>query len=366
MANTKIVEKIVEAFIEQDYEKVILLLDNEIELAKNKGNNTVAKRIRNLMLKVKSEPKYSGQSASPMPISDIGSELLVERIEPRYSLKEIILDPTNQKVVDDFISEWADYEKLAAHGIFPTNKVLLYGNPGTGKTRLAHALSSALNFPLVLVRLDELISSFLGKTGKNLRDIFELARHQSIILFMDEIDTVAKHRDDIRELGELKRVVTVLLQNIDNFPSNSILIGATNYETLLDHAIWRRFNLKLKFGLPNKLERVKLFKLFLEDFKNDLDFELLANLTEDFSGSSINDICMSMKKRAIINNKTVLHDSDAIQEILIHSNPSFYRLKVDKKKLYRMAQMLKDEGYELADIAKLSGIAYTTLRDNVK
>lgn len=367
MANIKTVEELVQSFIDKDLSKVVVILDKEIELAKKNNNNTVARRLRNLIIKIRPTSGLFAQSLGAMNnITDDKLDLLIERAQMNFTLNDVVLDTTTTKIVEDIIKEWADYDKLAEYNIYPTNRILFYGPPGTGKTKLAYALSKALDRQLIIVKLDELVSAFLGKTGKNIRDIFELAKREPIVLLLDEIDTIAKHRDDNKELGELKRVVTVLLQNIDNFPSNSILIGATNHENLLDQAIWRRFPLKLKFDLPDKDGRKKLFNLFLRDFKNKINFGTLAELSEGFSGSLIFDVCSYIKKQAILNNNSIISDIDSIKGLLFFSNPNVSNVKVTKKYLYKMCRILKNNNYTLNDISHFSNIPYTTLRDNIK
>lgn len=155
---------------------------------------------------------------------------------------------------------------------------MLYGPPGCGKTTVAQLISSITNLPLVTARLDGLVSSLLGSTAKNIRKVFDYASKRECILFLDEFDVIAKLRDDKNELGELKRVVNSLIQNIDEFSEDSILIAATNHHKLLDPAIWRRFNTILALEKP-QLEEVNLLLLSLLRGKRQIFCQILKNST---------------------------------------------------------------------------------------
>jgi len=365
MTKVKIVEDLISAYISNDQQKIISLLEKEIQSSKKKGQYNVVKRLKNLVHKIPAKKSLSAQSTSIKSVVQIGEEnLLYEKINSSISLDEIVLDLPLKNTIISFLEEWDDYSKLSKHGIFPTNKLLFYGPPGTGKTKLAYAIANYLNFPLIFVRLDELISSYLGKTGKNIREIFEIARHENVVILLDEIDTVAKNRDDSKELGELKRIVTVLLQNIDVFPHNSIIVGATNNEFLLDKAVWRRFNLKLQFELPSLMSRELLFRLFVEGFSANINFSLLAELTEGLTGSMIFDISQAIKRQAILSGKKT-NDIGVIKSVFSYGNISNNDSKIPKRNIYKMCQILKDGGFSLKDVEVATGIPYTTLRDNI-
>ncbi|PKM83668.1 MAG: ATP-binding protein, partial [Firmicutes bacterium HGW-Firmicutes-13] len=159
---------------------------------------------------------------------------LYEIVKSDVDLDEVVLPESQKKILKQVIEEQKNSDNLRKHNMTPVNRVLLCGPPGCGKTMTAYALGKELNLPIAYVRLDGLISSYLGQTSTNLRKVFDSVRNQRIILFLDEFDAIAKKRDDTNELGELKRVVTTLLQNFDNMPTNVFLIAATNHDHLLD------------------------------------------------------------------------------------------------------------------------------------
>ena len=365
-------EELVKAHVGGDTNSLIKLIEEELSIAKEKGRANVARRLRNILTKMPKKVSYHGQSLGSFPLTLGKGNMdnpLFDQIDSNISLEEVILENRSEKIVQDFLAEWKRKNKLIEHGIFPINKLLFYGPPGTGKTKLVHAIATALGIPLITVRLDELFSSYLGKTGKNIREILEYAKRDDVIIFLDEIDTIAKQRDDLSDLGELKRVVTVLLQNIDSFPNNSILIGATNHENLLDKAIWRRFSLKVEFELPSEKSRKEIFKLYLGDFAEGIDVNSLARLSEDLSGSAIYDVCRDIKKGIVLGefqeNKKDIYKI-LIRAITFHFSKTRVMDKSKRAMVYDMCQKLKDEGLSLREIEELTGMPYTTLRDNVK
>jgi len=238
MFSIKLIENIVEAFASSNTSVVASLLKDESFKARENNKNSVARRLENLIKILPTNGGFSSSSLSGAPtnINDRGhnstNPFLFSEYFSNILPEKVILNSDSKEMIRTLFSEWEDAEKLLKFGLHPVNKILLYGPPGTGKTKLAYAIANKLNFPLVLVRLDELISSYLGKTGQNIREIFELAKNKQVVILLDEIDTVAKHRADEKELGELKRIVTVLLQNIDLFPAHSIIIGATNHDEI--------------------------------------------------------------------------------------------------------------------------------------
>lgn len=375
MPSIKLIEEIVDAFIAGNNHKVSSVLRKESIKSKSVNQNTVSKRLDNLIKKIPASSNFSTANVAPSHSdNDFYTKKiflnenpnLVTEFKSNIFPEQVILDDDAKKIVATLFREWEDRERLSKFGLQPANKLLLYGPPGTGKTRLAYAIANKLDFPLILVRLDELISSYLGKTGQNIREIFDIAKNKDVVLFLDEIDTIAKHRTDEKDLGELKRVVTVLLQNVDLFPNNSIIIGATNHDEILDKAIWRRFPLKIKLDLPNENSRKLLFMLFLEKIDKKVDYNLLVKMSEGLSGSEIFDLTQQAIKNFVISGNKYLTNSDILTAHFSLMLGSKISKKVSKKQAYAICQKLKDEGFKLREIELLTKIPYTTLRDNLK
>lgn len=181
---------------------------------------------------------------------------LFHEVQPRRRLGDLVLPPAVAKIVGEVAEEQVRKELLRAHGFEPRHRLLLIGPPGNGKTSLAEALAEALLLPLFVVRYEGIIGSFLGETALRLRRLFDFVRSRSCLLFFDEFDTLGKERGDEHETGEIKRVVSSLLLQIDDLPSHVVVVTATNHPELLDRAVWRRFQIRLQLPAPTKEQTV--------------------------------------------------------------------------------------------------------------
>jgi SpoVK/Ycf46/Vps4 family AAA+-type ATPase len=177
---------------------------------------------------------------------------LVQEIVPKRRLVDVQMDPRVASAVAEVIEEHHRSELLRSHGLEPRNRILLEGPPGNGKTSLAEAVAAELMVPFYVVRYEGVVSSFLGETTSRLDHVFEFARTRRCVLFFDEFDTIAKERADAHETGEIKRVVSTLLLQIDRLPSHVVAVCATNHGELLDRAAWRRFQLRLPLDPPSR------------------------------------------------------------------------------------------------------------------
>jgi len=295
MISAENIIKLIEAFKSNDSEDLDKYLRDMIKTAERQGHVHIAKKLRELRATPKRELDQGGRR---MFSSSLGEKnKLFEFRKSKVTSKDIILSSQNQNIFNEIKKNYENREVLKKHGLSDEIKVLLYGLPGTGKTLFAYALAGELGIPVVHIYIDVLISSYLGETGKNIKSIFQEAVNQNCILFLDEFDAIAKQRDDAQELGELKRVVTVLLQNIDELSPNNILIAATNHEHLLDKAIWRRFDYQLNLSYLDKKSLVKLYSLLLNGRKN-IDHELLSELSEGVSGALRKEIVEDKKMKA--------------------------------------------------------------------
>ena len=172
--------------------------------------------------------------------------------------------PSSGVLLTNLSEEQQRADLLRAHGLEPRHRVLLVGPPGTGKTTLAEAIAESAGVPLFVVRYETMIGSYLGETATRLKRLFDYARTTPCVLFFDEFDAIGKERGDIHETGEIKRVVTSLLMQVDDLPSYTIIAAATNHPELLDRASWRRFQLRLPLLLPDSRALTRYIQSFSE------------------------------------------------------------------------------------------------------
>ena len=204
--------------------------------------------------------------------------------------------------ISQFVDDAKHIELLSEKGVSARLGLLLYGPPGTGKSLLAGHVAASLGKPFYIARLDSLISSRLGETAKNIRGVFEYVHAKKAVLFLDEMDAIAKVRDDRHELGELKRVVNTVLQGLDSLADDVVTIAATNHPHLLDLAIWRRFPYKAEISLPDRDVRESLWLHFLHEGKEACRSEttLLAKASDGLNGADIENIGLAARRRAIL------------------------------------------------------------------
>ncbi len=177
---------------------------------------------------------------------------LVQELVPERSFDDLVLPKEVQELAREFVEEHHRVDLLRSHNLEPRNRLLLIGPPGNGKTSLAEAFAHALMVPLLLVRYEGVVGTYLGETAVRLRRLLDHASTRKCVLFFDEFETLGKERGDRHETGEIKRVVSSLLMQIDSLPSHVVVIGATNHAELLDRAVWRRFQVRMTLPEPTR------------------------------------------------------------------------------------------------------------------
>jgi SpoVK/Ycf46/Vps4 family AAA+-type ATPase len=295
---------------------------------------------------------------SPLPVDvDSKQELLrtelVERLDPEPVWPEAI-----QSELVAVVEERRHEQELRQAGLNPTRSILFVGAPGVGKTLAARWLASVLERPLFTLDLAAVMSSYLGRTGNNIRVVLEYAQKSPAVLLLDEFDSIAKRRDDEAEVGELKRLVTVLLQSVDEWPPHGLLIAATNHPELLDPAVWRRFERIVRFENPNYSEIHRLLEKKLEDNKNDGGIEwIIELLSASFVGYSYADINRFVTSAL---RESVIHKIKIIDSLV----RLFDKLKADFDLDRRLliAKVLIEKGYSQREISSLVGISRDTIR----
>lgn len=239
---------------------------------------------------------------TPLPVDRETATRLVDVLFPeQLPSRAPLFDADVQGGVSALLNEWVHWDALKSMAIHPTHSCLIYGAPGTGKTRLALWMAAQLGLPIVLARLDGLVSSFLGTTSRNIGALFQFANRYRCVLLLDEFDALAKVRDDPQEVGEIKRVVNTLLQSLDSRHELGITIGITNHDQLLDAAVWRRFDIQLSLPRPRFETRVQIARYYLQPLATtDMQLKLIAWLAEGLSGAEIETLARSIKKSAAI------------------------------------------------------------------
>ncbi len=252
---------------------------------------------------------------------------LVEVIEPCRELDDLVLTPSVRDGLNRIILEQRKADLLSSYGLRASGKILFCGPPGCGKTVAAETIANALYLPLVLVRFDAVISSYLGETAANLRRVFTFARSRKMVMLFDEFDAIGKHRTAVEEHGELKRVVNSFLQLLDGFRGDSLLIAATNHQGLLDSALWRRFDEIVAFDLPDAATIIEVLRRNFRQIGIAPGI-VLAELVGDLLGCShadIERIAQEAVKQSILNghNRIQLNTLEqAIQRQLVRRSLS--------------------------------------------
>ena len=305
-------------------------------------SNPLTKKLKEILQeKPVNFPVKQGKKSELLPIDSDSKLSLLRREYPVLTNADPILCERIQTQLNQIVAERKHLDILQKNNLLPTRSVLFFGPPGVGKTMSARWIAKVLKKPLLTLDLSTVISSYLGKTGSNIRMVLDYAKSTECILLLDEFDAIAKKRDDESDIGELKRLVNVLLQEIDNWPSTSLLIAATNHAELLDRAIWRRFDDVITYPIPDKKIRKEVIgSSFGEYLKNDEPLiDALSELWKEKSNSDVYQIAMRVKRRIVIQNMPV---KDALIEI-VGSDSTFFQTSERDKLLTFLANYAKSE-----------------------
>lgn len=247
MARSDILLSIVRAGASGDRQALKTSVEAAMAEERQKNHHIVAEQLERALNTV----SVVSPALTRSTINSAGKEAILE-VTPRVSLAELILPLPVVQGVSQVVEEQQRSDILRAHGMQPRSRILLSGPPGNGKTSVAEAIAEALALPMFVVRYDALIGSFLGETNVRLAKLFDYVRTTPCVFFFDEFDAIGKERGDQHETGEIKRVVSFLLMQIDQLPSYVVTVAATNHVELLDKAVWRRFQLRLLLPAPAK------------------------------------------------------------------------------------------------------------------
>lgn len=313
MAQADTLVKLVKAASSGDQQTFRKAAESLIVEERSKGHRILADRLtksiqQNNTLIPKSVFASSVRTGGSMQ-KDLFHEILPER-----GLSSLVLHPDISSQVSELIEEQHRAELLHAHNLKPRHTVLLAGSPGNGKTTLAEAIACELMIPLLVVRYETLIGSYLGETSSRLKNLIEYAKTQRCVLFFDEFDTLGKERGDTHETGEIKRVVSSLLLQLDDLPDYVVVVAASNHPELLDRAVWRRFQLRLELPPPTRAQLTAYIDSIASRTKVNLGYasESLAKNLLGISFSEAEEFCLSVVRRAVLNQQA--NDAKAITQ----------------------------------------------------
>jgi SpoVK/Ycf46/Vps4 family AAA+-type ATPase len=307
MARGELMKKLLASYgREEEFRAIAEQIISEEE---KKNNLSLARTLRRTLESRDLSPPSNKTLAPLIPFPDAANDF-IERLEPTHDKNDIVLSAENVRVLLGLVKEFRRAEDVKRHGLTVRSKLLFCGPPGCGKTLCAEVFAAELGLPLFLVKLDRLISSYLGETAGNVRKTFDFARKQPCVLFFDEFDALARSRDDTSEHNELRRVVNSLLLFIDRLQPRGFLIAATNLDGALDPAIWRRFDEVIWFEKPDKgmIERY-----LRQKFKNvQTSFNPVERAEEliGFSFAEIERVCTQVIKAMIIDRRKQVQEKD--------------------------------------------------------
>jgi SpoVK/Ycf46/Vps4 family AAA+-type ATPase len=350
--------ELTDAALAADYTRVRRAANSVARDLEDDGAIAQAKELRALVKKRGVPLRASGYMES-LPVDAKSRLPLVE--EQAWPGNPVFLGDEASRTFQDFLADVENIDRLSSKGLASRLALMLSGPPGTGKTLLAGHIAARLNRPFYVVRLDSVISSLLGDTAKNIRTVFDYVPSRNAVLFLDEMDAIAKLRDDRHELGELKRVVNTVIQGLDTLDEHAVVVAATNHSHLLDPAIWRRFPYKIELGNPAAEVRADLWRYFLfEDKDSEMLAEVLAVISDGLSGAEIETIALTARRHALLNAREL--DLGTVALAIINTRngrsplPQKDALEPEQKR--HLAVALKDKGdVTVANIARLINVS---------
>ncbi len=309
MATAEQIKALLKSVVEKDeprfYSIVMQVAANEAR----QGHGKFAQELRELVDQAKSRGAFAIVNKQPIPLAYPRGELsgLLSVDYPQIRLTDMILHPKLLKRLARIIKEQRHLSKLQTHGLNPRRKLLLIGPPGCGKTMTATALAGELGIPIFIVRLDGLITKYMGETAAKLRLIFDaIAQTRGVYLF-DEFDSIGTQRGLLNDVGEIRRVLNSFLMFIERDQSTSLIIAATNHPQNLDFALYRRFDDVIEYELPDQKLALLLLKTRLHDFNTSrLDLAQIAEAAYGLSFAEISQLCEEAIKEMIISDSDEL------------------------------------------------------------
>jgi SpoVK/Ycf46/Vps4 family AAA+-type ATPase len=320
MAAADQIKNLIESFGDADDARFFATAMQIAASESRQGHGNFAYELKNLTEKAKKERSLAllGRGKT-IPLSTPKRELneLIEVFQPTIKLGDMVLDPDVKESLDKLVNEQRKWAVLRKHNLSPRRKLLLTGAPGTGKTMTAQAIAGELGIAVYIIRLDGLMSKYMGESIAKLRLIFDAMQDHRAVYLFDEFDSIGSHRNQGQDVGEIKRVLNSFLINIEKDQSNSIIIAATNLPDTLDKALFRRFDDIIHYPLPDKKQIEAIIKKSIRgfSFSQKVNYQELSKLAEGLNYSVIVKACEETIKEMILNEKDNLELSHLQQAI---------------------------------------------------
>ena len=301
MARSELVIELVKSALTQDSSRVKILAESIASEERQKEHHFVADQLSSAISKSGSKVDNTKNHSQSLASNDSAGSV-VWRKTAEAKLSDIVLPEQQKQEIIELIREQKHSQELIVHGVEPRSRVLLKGAPGNGKTMLAEVIATELGLPFLVVHYEDVVSSFLGETAGRLEKVFAEATEAPCVLFFDEFDVVAKERSDAQETGEIKRLVSTLLLQMDRLPDHTVFVAATNHANLLDSAVWRRFDLTFEMQPPSVEDAMKYWCMLVERYRLPSGVELDQAEASSFS---------AIEKQAQYQCRhMILHDTD--------------------------------------------------------
>lgn len=287
-----------------------------IEEEEAKHHVQLARDLRRLLVGAGTSAYGEPTTMAPPPMDRDGEAQLALVTWSQRTLSTLTLPPSLEARVRELLREVAQWEALDREGVPRRQRLLLHGPPGCGKTSVASALARELGVPLATVRVDSIMSSYLGETGGNLRRVFDYAAHERVVLLFDEFDAVGKERDDPSDHGELRRVVNAVLQMMEGYVGPSLLVAATNHPGALDSAVWRRFDEVFEVPMPTVPQLQRVMARILTGHTDDtVDLRQTAERLKGLPHAAAEKVAFDTRRRALLDGRTIATASDIEQAV---------------------------------------------------
>lgn len=306
MAQADLILKLIKSGINSNQVDFQKTAEDLIAAENRKGHHVLAEQMGKAL-----RPSYNGNNNRPANHEQKPEGELFYEIIPEREIGSLFLPPNVEEQIRGVVEEQHRAELLHSYNLQARHRLLFVGEPGNGKTTLAEALAHELMYPLIVIRYESLVGSYLGETSGRLKRILEYARTRRCVLFFDEFETLGKERGDTRETGEIKRIVSSLLLQTDALPDYVVLVAASNHPELLDRAVWRRFQVKVELPKPSQKQLCVLIDSLSDRCETNFGCatETLAKALLGSSYAEAEQFCLDIVRQAVLSHQ----NSDALK-----------------------------------------------------